>query len=108
MKINTAEIGNRIKAMRINKHYTRAQLAELVGISDKFLYEVEVGRKNFSAYVLCNFAEAFYVTCEYIMFGSDSEKYSTEIAVIFDSFEEESIDNIIEILRIISKISLKK
>lgn len=44
--------GNRIRALRENRGYTREQLAEMADISSKFLYEIEVGNKGFSARTL--------------------------------------------------------
>ena len=44
--------GMRIKKLRLEKRYTREQLAYLADISDKFLYEIESGKKGFSAVTL--------------------------------------------------------
>ena len=43
------EIGARIRALREDDGLTRDRLAERVGISSKFLYEIEMGKKGFSA-----------------------------------------------------------
>ena len=69
------EIGLRIREKRKIKHYTRDTLANKVGISSKFLYEIETGRKNFSADILCRLAQELDVSCDYIMLGEKEVKY---------------------------------
>lgn len=46
------EIGARIKALRLEKGYTRESMAAHIKLSGKFLYEIEFGRKGFSVDVL--------------------------------------------------------
>lgn len=60
--------------MRKMKKYTREALADKAGISSKFLYEIETGRKNFSADVLCRIARELAVSCDYIMLGEEEEQ----------------------------------
>lgn len=50
------QIGERIRELRELQNYTREVFAEKVDISAKFLYEIEVGKKNFSANTLCRIA----------------------------------------------------
>lgn len=69
------EIGFRIREMRKIKHYTRDVLSSKVGISSKFLYEIETGRKNFSAVILQKLARELDVSCDYIMTGEKTEQY---------------------------------
>lgn len=65
------EAGKRIHAARLSHGYTRKYLAEQASISPKFLYEIENGKKGFSAQVLCNLCNALDVDCDYIMTGRD-------------------------------------
>ena len=65
------EVGERIKELRQAYHYSREEVAAKVGISAKFLYEIETGKKGFSAVTLCKLAEVFSVSCDYIMFGKE-------------------------------------
>lgn len=71
------EVGTRIREMREMNHYTREIFAGKVGISSKFLYEIETGRKNFSANVLCRIARELAVSCDYIMLGDKEEQAGT-------------------------------
>ena len=41
------KIGYRIRELREMHNYTREEIAEMVEISPKFLYEIESGKKDF-------------------------------------------------------------
>ena len=43
------KIGYRIRELREMHNYTREEMAEMVEISPKFLYEIESGKKGFSS-----------------------------------------------------------
>ena len=66
--------GDRIRQLREAKHYTRDRLAQEVGITSKFLYEIEKGRRNFSAINLVGLAQALSVSCDYIMLGEQGDR----------------------------------
>lgn len=55
--------------MRVKNQYTREAFAEIVGISTKFLYEIETGKKGFSANTLYKIATSLGVSCDYIITG---------------------------------------
>lgn len=67
------EVGRRIRELRESRNYSREGFARQVDISAKFLYEIEMGRKGFSADVLCRIAKGLSVSCDTIMFGADEE-----------------------------------
>lgn len=69
--MNYKEAGIRIMLLRDKFAYTREELAEITGLSQKFLYEIEVGRKGFSARTLYILSEVFDVSCDYILTGKD-------------------------------------
>lgn len=73
------QVGVRICKLRKARGYTRNVFAEMTGISSKFLYEIESGRKNFSAETLCRIALALSVSCDYIMLGEDKEHRSADM-----------------------------
>ena len=60
-------IGNKIKKLRIENHFTRERLAEQANISFKFLYEIETGKKGCSAYVLYRLAQSLNVSADFLM-----------------------------------------
>ena len=67
--------GERIMQLRLDRRYTREQLAYLANISEKFLYEIEMDKKGFSAITLMNLAKALEVSMDYIMLGKGGRKY---------------------------------
>ncbi|MCC8080784.1 MAG: helix-turn-helix domain-containing protein [Lachnospiraceae bacterium] len=61
------ECGRRIYLTRTERQYSREHLAHLAGISSKFLYEIEMGKKGCSAYVICCLADALDVAVAYLL-----------------------------------------
>ena len=53
------KIGYRIRELREMHNYTREEIAEMVEISPKFLYEIESGKKGFSSEIFAS----KYTTC---------------------------------------------
>lgn len=96
------EAGVRIKMIRTTKGMTRDKLAEKVGISGKFLYEIEQGKKRFSAEVLCSIAKALDVSCDYIMFGKllecDDETGIADVISLFDRNQKQKLVPILQAL----------
>lgn len=72
------EAAIRIQKLRNEYGLTREELAEMVGISAKHLYEIETGRKGFSAGVLYRIAKALGVGCDSIMIG-EKEKDRNDV-----------------------------
>lgn len=92
------EIGYRIMSLRMNKGYTREFLAELSGISTKFLYEIELKSKGFSAKTLANIAAALDVSLDYIMTGNDYRKMDDRLVSIIKKFDMKSLENVKSLL----------
>lgn len=94
--------GQRIREMRETQSYTREALAEIVGISDKFLYEIETGKKGFSADVLCRLSKALSVSCDYIMLGEEKEHHGMEkVICVLEMVEPKQRSRMQDILRIL-------
>lgn len=67
-------VGERIKGLRLERKMTREELAEAADLSVSFLYEIETGKKSFSAYTLGNLSRALNVEADYILLGKIEEK----------------------------------
>lgn len=99
------QVGARIRELREIQNYTREVLAEKVDISAKFLYEIETGKKGFSADTLCRISKALSVSCDYIMFGEEKEHRGNEkIICILEMLEPKQVSKIQDILRILNEI----
>ena len=99
------EVGMRIREMRKKKHYTREALAGKVGISSKFLYEIETGRKNFSAEVLCGIAQELGVSCDYIMLGEkDGHHEAAQFLEKLDTLGTERLERLQRVLEVLEEV----
>ena len=99
------KVGNRIRELREMHNYTREEMAEMVEISPKFLYEIESGKKGFSSDVLCKIARTLTVSCDYIMYGEEqSLKISEKMYCILKQVETKQITKIQSILKLLIEI----
>ena len=125
------KIGYRIRELREMHNYTREEMAEMVEISPKFLYEIESGKKGFSSEILCKIAwtwngvsgsggtetdratseilckiaRKFTVSCDYIMYGEEqSLKISEKMYCILKQVETKQIIKIQSILKLLIEI----
>ena len=105
--MSNIEIGERIRELREIQNYTREGLAEKVDISAKFLYEIEVGKKGFSADTLCRISKALSVSCDYIMYGEEKEHRSKEkIICVLEMLEPKQVSKMQDILKIYKPLVL--
>ena len=63
------EMGKRLEEVRESRGLTREEVAEKAGISTKFLYEVERGKKGISAQTLLKLAQTLAVSTDYLLKG---------------------------------------
>lgn len=100
------EAGERIQELRRVKRYTREQLAFKAGVSSKFLYEIEMGKKGFTADVLYRISKALEVKCDYILAGTSAEEpCNFYINKMLNKYSEFQKMNILKILELINEIS---
>lgn len=93
------EAGERILLVRVMRGYTRECLAEMASISPKFLYEIETGRKGFSAIVLHKLCSALQVDSDYILTGTEKVEYDQKLVdtlQLFDQSQTERLSIIME------------
>ena len=96
-------VGERIRELREIQCYTREALAEKVEISSKFLYEIETGKKWFSADVLCRISQALSVSCDYIMLGEEvSNQGSEQINCLLEALGHQQVRRIQNVLLMLS------
>jgi len=81
-------IGRKIKRIRQERNYTREGLAEAAGISSRFLYEIEMGRKGCSAFVLFRLASNLRVNVNYFM-QEEKDIFWMEFQRLYMRFEED-------------------
>lgn len=99
------EVGARIRELREGQNYTRERLAEKIDISAKFLYEIEMGKKGFSADTLCKMSQVLSVSCDYIMLGEDNGYRGKEkIICVLEKLEPKQTSKMRDILKILSEM----
>ena len=99
-------VGERIRFLRESNDYTRDDLASRAHISSKFLYEIEMGRKGFSAEVLLDISKVLSVSCDYLLTGRRNSSGNTEkAAIILESIDPWQMGKVEDILRLIQEIS---
>ncbi len=96
--------GKRIMQLRMEKRYTREQFADIVDISAKFLYEIENGKKGFSATTLLKLSKALNVSMEYIMTGEDYKRPESEIATSLELSKPNTLENVERLLKVAYEI----
>lgn len=81
--MDTVEIGMRIKKQRQLLNYTREELAEIVNITPRFCYDLELGNKKMSVDTLCSMKNALHVSADYLLYGeSQTEGFDNIIAML--------------------------
>ena len=91
--------------LRTDRRYTREQLAYLADISEKFLYEIEMNKKGFSAETLMKLSHALEVSMDYIMLGKGSRKYDDEIVATLEQFKPNNLEMVDRLLKAAYEIS---
>lgn len=78
----------------------------MASISPKFLYEIEMGNKGFSAQTLSMIAKSLGVSCDYILFGNVKLLNKGEMDYYLSQFPQNKIEEIVDIVKIIYRLSL--
>lgn len=98
-----SEIGFRIMQLRNQQNISRERLADMADISQKFLYEIEFGKKGFSVIILKSIADSLGTSCEYIVRGDDM--YSdTELYNAVKLFEGSKTDKVADVLKALHEL----
>ncbi len=82
------EIGARIARLRVQKGYSRDVFAMKVGVSSRFLYDLEAGKKGFSVWVLYNISQVLSVSCDHIITGHADSNFEKIGRLVVEACEE--------------------
>lgn len=93
MNINSKEfywsVGERIRDFRQRKQYTVGELAEKVGISTKYMYQIENGKVSFSTEILYNIANSLGVSTDAILGEEELDVACTILSQVSGKFTVE-------------------
>lgn len=98
-----SKTGERIKKWRLRRDYTREGLAEMANISPKFLYEIEVGKKGCSAYVLYMLANALDINVN-VLVQDEPEDGNINTKQMYQMLETTQKDKVNSILKTVYEI----
>ena len=70
-------VGTKIRTLREYHGYSREKFAELAGINDKFLYEVETGKKGLSVRKMYSISRTLGVSMDYLVTDDKSTDLSS-------------------------------
>jgi transcriptional regulator with XRE-family HTH domain len=99
------DAGIRIRTLREKRHMTREILSERAEISAKFLYEIEIGKKGFSAITAKNLANALGTNCDYLLQGKNNQEYCKEIEGALNLFDCSKISDVVQLLVLINNLT---
>lgn len=94
-----SEVGQRVYTLRKMQNLTREELAEKTNLTSKFIYEVETGRKGFSAANLYAISRALSVKSDYILTGEEEDEQSINISKTLELFEAGDVQYLNNILK---------
>lgn len=97
-EINFIEMGERIKKQRILLGYSREKLAELVDITPRFCYDIELGLKKISLNTLCRLSDALHISTNYILFGQKETGTDPAILSLIEHCPPEKLSHLEEII----------
>ncbi len=105
-------IGRKISFYRKNKHYTQAALAEMLGISESYLSQVECGKVEISLKRLDQVAEKLDVDIVTLLSDTDPSVNtygSAELLELIQKWSPEQKEFLLTLVQCANdKISLKK
>ncbi len=82
-------VGKRIKEKRKQKHYSQYKLADITGLSSKYISEIELGKKEGRLDIYVRIAEALNVSLDEFVADSvsaDSVIFENKFNVLYKSF----------------------
>lgn len=98
------DAGQRIYEIRNMRGLTREELSERAGISVKFLYEIENGKKGFSAMNLYYVSKVLQVGMEYLLMGEDTVTCDQKLIKTLGSFEQYQAECLNSVLQEVHKL----
>lgn len=107
MKMDNAAIGRRIRKEREKMELSREEFAEIIGLSDYYVGQLERGERQMSLPASVKIASCLHVSLDYLILG----KFNYNEAYIHDSSAntyETSNDKLHEINTLLEKCSPKE
>ncbi|HHY91222.1 MAG TPA: helix-turn-helix domain-containing protein [Clostridiales bacterium] len=107
-KINNQEIGQRIRKEREKFGLSREELAEIVGLSDYYIGQLERGERQMSLSALVKIANCFHISLDYLIFGKNVPYEYDAVRENCNMYETGNESQAREIAQLLNKCSSKE
>ncbi|MDE6851649.1 MAG: helix-turn-helix domain-containing protein [Lachnospiraceae bacterium] len=97
-KVFYQAVGMRIRSLRQKKRYTAEELAEMAGISAKYLYQIEYGNVGFSTEILYKIARSLEVTTDFLLSENQGITQDKDLSVLLSSATKEVREHIKDVI----------
>lgn len=97
------EIGERIRRRREEFGYSRELFSEKIGISSRFLTDIELGVKGTSIENLIKICGILEISADYLLTGSDKRSADNSVVEIISNIDEKYLPALKEIIIAFSK-----
>ena len=110
-RIDTKELGNRIRQARTEKNMSQLDLAEACGISVPYVSDIERGKKCFSVDILLRIAKALQVSTDWLLRLDNPQTdyaYNAEAAELLEDCTPEEAALLLDLMDSTKKIIRKR
>lgn len=96
------DIGTRISYLRELEGYSKDEIAHLLDVTQRFIYDIELGNKGMSVETLIGFCREMNVSADLLIFGAASkiQPYSPETAAIVKRCPENKFNELRKMLEL--------
>ena len=108
MPLSKEQIGIRISNARKVMGLTQAELAERIGVSEKYLSRIENGNQVPSITIVARICEVLQISADKLLSLPQSTYSSNEIENAITDFSTEEKKQIIEVIKIIKEIKFNR
>ena len=110
-RIDTVELGSRIRQARTDRNMSQIELAEACGISVPYVSDIERGKKCFSVDILLRIALALQVSADWLLrldIPQTEYSYHAEAEKILSDCSQEEASLLLEIMSSTKQIFRKR
>jgi len=96
-----SEFGKRLKYQRAMFNVSQEKLAEIIGCSTQYIYQIETGRCKPSIDTLLSISDYFGVSVDYLLKGNDNNSNDILDSILkdFTPLQRESLANTIMLIK---------
>lgn len=110
-RIDTVELGNRIRQVRTERKMSQMELAEACGISVPYVSDIERGKKCFSVDILLRIALAMQISTDWLLrldIPQTNYAYNTEAADLLKDCSQDEVALLLDLMSSMKQIIRKR